>query len=193
VSDDPAAVLRLLFAIPQKQIDRDVAEGEKDFQRLMEDSDTSTIEKTNNPEEEARHHHKQMVRAKVMRSRKSLQEEMKLYFAAMAVHSIAEEAVSVADEQGRLAELGARMDEIQKREGLQDDEFWPLDKGPEDFQQLFSESEELFAKVYDAVFTTMLRRYHLDGILDLYENNREQFEKMWEQGRKMIFENSSEE
>jgi hypothetical protein len=118
---------------------------------------------------------------------------MKLYFAAMAVHSIAEEAVSVADEQGRLAELGSRMDEIQKREGLQDDEFWPLDESPEDFRQLFSESEELFAKVYDAVFTTMLRRYHLDDVLDLYENHREQFEKMWEEGRKLIFENNSEE
>src|SRR5580704_9875992 len=130
MSDDPAAVLRLLFAISQKQIYLDVAEGEKDFQRLMEDAGDSHLESDDGktPEEVARHHHKQMVRAKVMRARKNLQEEIKLYFAAMAVHSIAEEAVSVADEQGRLAELGARMDEIQKREGLHDDEFWPLDE-----------------------------------------------------------------
>jgi len=192
VSDDPAAVLRLLFAIAKSQIDRDVAEGEKDFQRLMEDSDADQLEGDKNLEDMARYHHKQMVRAKVTQSRKHLRDEFKLYFAAMAAHGIAEEAVSVADEQGRLAELGHRMDEIQEREGLQDDQFWPVGEGPEDYQQLCSETEELFARVYDTVFTTMLRRYHLDEIADLYENNREQFEEQWERGRKLIFESNPE-
>ena len=192
MSDDPAAVLRLLFAITRGQIDSDVAAGEKDFQRLMEDSDAEQLEGGETPEEMARYHHKQMVRAKVTQSRKHLREEFKVYFAAMAAHGIAEEAVSVADEQGRLAELGQRMDEIQEREGLQDDEFWPVGEGPEDFRQLCNESEELIAKVHDTVFTTMLRRYHLDEIADLYENDRDRFEELWERGRKSIFESNSE-
>src|SRR5216110_1311163 len=94
MSNDPAAVLRILFAIPQSQIDRDVAAGEQDFDHLMQGTYASHLEQrgSKDPRVTARYHHKQMVRAKVLRSRENVLEEQKLYFASMAAHGIAEEA-----------------------------------------------------------------------------------------------------
>jgi hypothetical protein len=190
MSSDPAAMLRLLFAIPQTQIDHDAAEGERDFDRLIQETYASHLEHRDNkePKVAAEYHHKQMVRAKVLYHRENLPEEYKLFYAAMAANKIAEEAVSVAHEQGRLAELGRRMDEIQKREELQDDEFWPIGEGPADYQELSNESEELYDKVRDTVFTTVLCRYRLNDIADLYENDRNRYDELSERGRKMIFE-----
>jgi hypothetical protein len=101
--------------------------------------------------------------------------------------------VSVAHEQGRLAELSRRMEDIRKSEGLQDDEFWPIGKGREDYQELSKESEELYKKVRDTVFTTVLRRYRLEDIADLYENDRARFDELSERARNGIFSGKAKE
>src|SRR5687768_15487687 len=109
--DDPAVVLRLLFAIPESQIARDVGEGERDFDKLMDDACASHLEQGANmdPHAAAGFHHRQMVRAKVLRWHEDLAEEYKLFFVSMAATNIAEEAVGIAYETGRLAELSQRM------------------------------------------------------------------------------------
>lgn len=165
MSNDSVSMLRLLFAISQGQIDHDVSDGERDFDRMMQDTKASKLERrTNNePKVEARYYHKQLVRAKVLLSRENTPEEYTLFFATMAANSIAEEAVSVALKNGRLAELGHRMDEIQMRVGLEDDECWLVGEGPDDYQVVSNESEELYEKVHDTVFTTVLRRYRLNS------------------------------
>src|SRR5262245_33637555 len=120
--NDPAVVLRLLFAIPASQIARDVAEGERDFDKLMEDGLAYHLEQHDSKDSHAaaRFHHQQMVRANVIHSREDVAEEYRLFYVSMAATGIAEEAVMAAHETGRLAELGRSMNEIEKREGLQD-------------------------------------------------------------------------
>jgi hypothetical protein len=107
-----------------------------------------------------------------MANQENLREEYKLFYAAAAADRIAEEAVSVAHEQGRLAELSRRMEDIRKSEGLQDEKFWPIGEGREDYQELSKESEELYKKVHDTVLTTVLRRYRLEDIADLCRSAR---------------------
>jgi hypothetical protein len=195
MSDDPAAVLRVLFAIPQSQIDRDVADEERDFDKMVQEIRTSFAEQqeSKDPQATAHYHHKLMVRAKVYHSRTEIQEDHKLFFASLVAEDIADDAVSVAYESGRLAELARRMDEIQKREGLQDDEFWPIGEGPDDYQELSDESEELLDKVRDTVFTLLLRRYGLNGIADLYETDRVRFDELRERGRKIAMKYSTDQ
>lgn len=192
--DHPAAMLRIFFAISQAQIDLDVADGERDFDRLMQDTYASHLEQRDNEDSriEAHYHHKQMVRAKVLHGRENLVEEFRLFLVSMAASRIAEEAVSVAHKNGRLAELGCRMLEIHRRESLQDEEFWPIGEGPDDYQRLSDESEELYEKVHDTVFTTVLRRYRLGDIADLYENDRDRYDALTERGRKLVFARSTE-
>lgn len=183
---DPAAVLKLFFAIGQRQIDRDVAEGQRDREKMLAEGSASLakLRDSNDPQLMARHHHEQLVRAKVLRSQDDLREECRLYFAYMAADRITDEAVTVAFGSGRLAELGRQMDEIQQREGLTDTEFWMRGEGPDDYEQLSQQSNELYEQVYDTVLTTVLR---LDDVAQKYENDRPQLEEQVEQGRRILF------
>jgi hypothetical protein len=193
MSHDPAAVLRLFFAIPQSQIERDVAEGEGDFGRLLEqlrDVDLGS-RVSQDPAVHALYHHRQMVRAKALRSLDGVSEEMKFQFIHMAADHVAEEAVRVAHEQGQIAALGERMRGIEEREGLKDGEYWPLGEGPEDYQTLVAESDTLYRNVRDTVLASVLRRYGLDDVADLFENHRTRFDATVERGRRMIFERGS--
>jgi hypothetical protein len=106
----------------------------------------------------------------------------------MPADLIAEQALDRAHQQGRIAELGRQMEVIQRREGLGPDECCLIGDGPEDYQQLSNESEELYDKVHDTVFTTVLRRYHLGAVADLYETDRPKFDRLSERARKKIFE-----
>jgi len=94
----------------------------------------------------------------------------------------------VARERGRLAELGRRMGAIQRRAGLREGQSWSLGQGPADYQRLCHESGELCGKVRDTVFTTVLRRYGLDVIADLFEDHRDRYDRRFERGRKRNFE-----
>jgi hypothetical protein len=192
---DPAAVLHTLFAITRERIDRDVGEGERDLDAIMTDTDGYTIEEryeSEDPHVMAEHFHRQMARAKVIRSQEAIPEEQKVFFAALAAEHIAEEAVGIAGDKGRLAELSRLLEEIRIREGLDDDDFWQIGEGPEDHEELEREWEKLAEKVRDTITAYTFRRYRLNDIADLYENDRTQFDALRERGRKRVHEMSGE-
>jgi hypothetical protein len=62
---DPGAMLRVLFGIPPAQIDSDVAEGERDFDRLLGATHAYYLENagSEDPKIAAQLHHKELVRA----------------------------------------------------------------------------------------------------------------------------------
>lgn len=189
MTEDRAEMLRILFAIPQSQIDRDIAAGQEDFQRLVEQTRTISVQyrDSNDPKIAARHHHQQMVQGKVARRLDALPEEYRLFLVAMAADEIAEEAVCEAHDKGRLGELGRQMDEIRKREGVHQDHHW-VTGGPADYQEACQESEQLFDKVHDTIFTTLLARYRLDDVTEMYEKDRDRYDELREEGRKLVFE-----
>jgi hypothetical protein len=187
MSDDPAAMLRILFAIPKRQIDHDVALGEQDLNRLCEEVAAILAEqreKNDDPEIDARLNHKLMVQAKAAQINELLPDEYKIFVAASNANMIANESVCAADEKGKIAELSRRIMEIEKREGLEDDEFWPQGEWPDDYQELAKESDQLTSQVSETIFTYVLRRYHLEAIANLFENDRDRYESLFEQGRK---------
>jgi hypothetical protein len=193
MSDDPAEMLRSLFAIPTIQIDNDLADAEGQRHNLVDIARDSRGQRLcrKDPAADAIFHHRQMVLAKVFYSMGGVPEEQRLFFAKMAATDIAEEALAVAYNFGRLAELNRLIGEIESREGLEGDESWPLGAGPEDYQALARECGTLFDQVRVAVFTTVLRRYYLDEVLGMYENDPERFADVVEAGRQQIFEGRS--
>src|SRR3954470_17833309 len=76
MSDDSAAVLRILLAISQKQIDSDIADGERDFDRLIEQSQAAhrAQRKNKDPELTAKYHHLQLVRANLLQQHPNFSE-----------------------------------------------------------------------------------------------------------------------
>ena len=87
-----------------------------------------------------------------------------------------------------LGNISACMDAIREREGLDDDEFWPIGQGPEDWE----ESEEQYSQVLDAKFEETLREYGLVDMADLYRQDREAYDARREEGRRLVFEDTSE-
>jgi hypothetical protein len=190
MSDDPAAMLNHLFAIPQKVIDAAIAEGELDPVRVINQTYANHLEMKGekNPALVAEYHHKQMVRARVIRHWDRLPEEARIYMAGMIANVIAEDAVMLAHDKDTLSALNQQIREIEKREGLEEGEYWPIGEGPEDYQRLNREATALYDKVHDTVFTTVLRRYQLDDLADMYEETREEYERIFDSGRVFVIE-----
>ena len=73
------------------------------------------------------------------------------------------------------------MEAICKREGLNDDEYWPIGEGPDDLEKL----EQQYEKVTERKFEETLREYGLDDIADQYCQDRKSYDVQREQGRQL--------
>lgn len=71
-----------------------------------------------------------------------------------------------------LCEINADIDAIREREGLDDDEYWPIGEGPEDWEELHQE----YSGVLDRKFEETLREFGLHEVADLYQMDREAFD-----------------
>ena len=87
-----------------------------------------------------------------------------------------------------LGEINAGMEAIRKREGLDDDEYWPIGEGPDDLEKL----EQQYEKVTERKFEETLREYGLDDIADLYCQDRKSYDAQREQGRQLAHVEKSE-
>ena len=87
-----------------------------------------------------------------------------------------------------LADIDSRMDSIRQREKLNHDEYWPIGQGPEDWEELSHQYEQ----VLDAKFEETLREYGLDDIADLYHSDRKLYDDLREKGRRLVFKDIPE-
>ncbi len=87
-----------------------------------------------------------------------------------------------------LCDIKAGIEAIREREGLDDDEYWPIGEGPEDWEEL----EQRYSGVLDRKFEETLREFGIHEIADLYQMDREAFDAQREQGRRLAFEEISE-
>jgi hypothetical protein len=186
MSTNTALALKHLFARSRHQIQRDIHEpGGVSPRSPSAGPDLSQLH--DDPLALADDYHQRMVRGRLHWSRKDLPYDVRLYLATRPAMLIADHAAEIAYDHGRLATLCQRLDEIELREGLQHDEYWPLGEGPDDYQQAQQECDELHRRVTDTVFTSILRRYQLDEIVELFESDRQRYDTLWEQGRHTLF------
>lgn len=87
-----------------------------------------------------------------------------------------------------LEEVTDRMDAIRQKEGLDNDEFWPIGEGPEGWDEL----EVEYSQVLDTKFEDILREFSLDGIANLHQADRKTYDARREEGRLLSFEDYPE-
>jgi hypothetical protein len=182
--------LDAFFAIPKEQISADLKTAEHDFEAIHERSvDLRAIDyKNRTPQMDVQIMHLTMVQASELCRRTHVEPEYQVAYAAHGANSVAEEAHTVAHNRDSLKEIGEKMQEIQKREGLTKDHFWFRNEGPEDHQKLSDEYDQISEKILDTVFVETLHRYGLSDQASLYETDRVTFEIHREVGRRLIFD-----
>ncbi len=87
-----------------------------------------------------------------------------------------------------LGEISACIDAIREREGLNEDEDWRIGQGPEDREEL----SKRYSQVLDAKFEETLREYGLVDMADLCSQDRKAYDELREEGRRLVFEYTSE-
>jgi len=191
MSLNSSEILRHLYSVSRSQIRRDIADCKLQLRSVTQaDFLTILVEESLSdhlPEDVASTFHRRMVRANVVNKMNTVAEALRLFCVALATNDIATHAVFAAEKVGRLAELSRMMDEIEEREGMGEDEYWLMGAGPADYQPLSKESDELYDLIFDTAYVTALRRYDLDAVAKLYEDDRTTHDELYEQGRMLIF------
>jgi hypothetical protein len=80
--------------------------------------------------------------------------------------------------------LAAEMKQIEKKHGLTEDEFWFRGKGPDEYEALNVQYDEVLDKKQGEVFI----EFGQNDLAELWEANKQQFLELFEKGRKAIFE-----
>lgn len=90
--------------------------------------------------------------------------------------------------QADLDPISQKMKEIEREYGLSEDQYWTLDEGPDEWQKLNQEYNEILDKKLLKVY----REFDLSEIADLIENHNEEYERLYEEGKETTFNTKSE-
>lgn len=194
MSVDRSEMLKVLFAMEQTEVDRDLISAKERITEIIEEIRSlgrlSGAEKT--AKTEARRAHLMMVQAHELCRKEIGPPELQTFYAAFGAGNIAQEAEMVTADKPTLTELSFRMDEIRRREGLAQGEYWMAGDGPADHQKLEDEWNDRIEAVADTIFVFVLTRYRLQAQASLYERNRKEFEILREIGRRLIWSTSTD-
>ncbi len=189
MSLNPAKTLEILFALEPEAINHDLRRAEDNIDAITTEI-TSLLAHPPaavTPEQDARLTHLILVEAHDLCRLDGFPPELKTYAAAASAERVSERAEAVASHKDTLAELAARMMAICRREGLTSTEPWVLDgNGPPEFQKLIYEFLRILARISMTVFTSTLRRYHMDEQADLFECDPKEFNIQHEIGRRVM-------
>ena len=93
------------------------------------------------------------------------------------------------DYDDALKPISEQMEKIEQAHGLARDEYWPLGEGPDDYEELNGKYGDILDKKQGEVF----REFGETNIADLWESNKDEFERLFERGRVAVFEKGNEE
>jgi hypothetical protein len=136
--------------------------------------------------DEARTAHLTMVQAYALCQTKTTLPDFQVFYASFGAGNIMQMAEAVAFNQGKLAELGRQMSEIRRREGLAEDEYWLRERSPLNHQKLEAEADAIGDRIVDTVMISVLNRYRLHKLAEIYENDRRQWDLLREVGARAV-------
>src|SRR5699024_1945774 len=84
--------------------------------------------------------------------------------------------------------ISQKMKEIEKENGLKEDEYWPLDEGPDEWRELNNEYNRVLYQKLSKVF----KEIGFEDIADLIKKDKAKYDKLYEEGRKNTFNETSE-
>lgn len=89
-------------------------------------------------------------------------------------------------EDPEIVAIFAKMKAIEKREGLDEDHYWPPGEGPDDYEELRKAEDDR----YEAIFVKRLRDFGEHDMADLYLTDRDEYRRRTERGRRICFPDS---
>jgi hypothetical protein len=186
MSKDTSETLRLFFDIDAATIARDLDRVRRNPCGIASELASVRVQSRNasSPEHDARRKHLFMIQACGLCGRDDISPEVRTFFASFGAGDIAQAAEMVAAFKGSCADISGQMDVMRTRDGVVDDEN-DRDEGQKDYRELENKYEKILERVADTVLVTVLRRYHLKDLADLFESDRVAFEVNREIGRRI--------
>jgi hypothetical protein len=87
-----------------------------------------------------------------------------------------------------LAPITLAMEVIERAYGLEADDSWPIDERPEEYQELSKQ----YSRVINNKLLEALREFGLDDLAELSEKHPEEFERLYERGRRSVYHRDEE-
>ncbi len=178
--------MELFFGYPERIIKEDHGRAMANPKEVLKQLTDLPKSIPPTPETEASWTHLSLILANWAWQSGNVVGEVAAFHAILPAEQIAEAAGSVALEKGKLREISQNIDAIRTREGLEENEFWPIGHGPLDYQDQESQFEHQFDKIFDTVIVFVLNRYGLHELANLFDQDRTQFEIKREIGRRVF-------
>ena len=185
--------LCIFFDVSEEKITEDISIAGQDVIKSLKNIKTdlekyySQDEDKRKPVDIAKHWHDMMLVGCVNADNVNIHEYEAFFCVVYSANDVAQEACHEASESpGQLQELSKQMQEIEKREGLERDEYWPPKKGPIDYVHIEEKWERLYDCIRCAVIACILRKYGFEEYAKLLDENRMEFEVRKEAGRRAM-------
>ncbi len=183
--ENPRALLEAFFAIPQSEIDQELAGAREAIDHIRWEISHLIETAVGAPREHSvRFHHLLLVQAYVMSRRHDAPLEIKVRYAQVAAVHLAGEAGDAIYISPRGVELCRRIDAIKEREGLSDDdEDVP---GSPEYHRLEAEFSAMMREASDEVFLLALRRYRMDELAAFHQSEPDEWRLLEEIGSRAL-------
>lgn len=113
---------------------------------------------------------------------------LRFFHRSSAIEHVSEQRWLDGFYENELGSINSGLDSIREREGLDDDEYWSVGEGPDDYEELNRE----YSHVLDAKLEETLCEYGLLEMADLHKQNRSVYNARREEGRRIVFEDPSD-
>lgn len=84
--------------------------------------------------------------------------------------------------------ISQKIENIERENGLDKDQYWKLDEGPKEWQKLNQE----YNKILESKLVDVFKEFDLNEIANLIEDDKEEYDRLYEAGRKNTFNTKSE-
>lgn len=105
-----------------------------------------------------------------------------IFFALIPVESFHDSRWSSSFYDARVRPIQDKMDEIEKKHGLNSGHYWPEEKGPREYNRLSKE----YDKLYDETFIETLREFDLNELANIKAKKPKEFDRLREHGRRIF-------
>lgn len=126
---------------------------------------------------------KAVAMAKVMYTSRIISTQEYVFYAISPVEKIHEARQMDGVYETELGPISKKMREIEGQHGLTPDEYWPLGKGPEEYNRLNKQWDD----VAESKFIEVLREFGLGDLADMKVEDPERFDHLRERGRRAVF------
>ena len=186
MESEDSELWRIFYSTSQEHIDADIKRAVTDLNTIgifLPHTDRRVFDAP--PQERALASHTLLVWASAFNRMENVHFELRVKTASSAALWLVQDAQYIDHSKSRGKEIGEAMKAIRRREGLEEDGYWLRGEGPEDYRALEREDEQRDDRIEQTVLPSVMRRYRMDDLAELYERDRLIFEIANEVGKRM--------